>query len=188
MTTRDRFSPHCAIVALFIAQVHQPYALSEIDLDLVSAQRTIEELKFTGEKPQLSEKALTRMRGRNRHDSPSHTSNATYSPPLGTIYASSPTGASGMSQSLEKIPSSMNSLAHSLPHSLPPSFPHSLDPSLPPSLPPSLTPSIPPSLTPSFPHSLDPSLLTPSLTHSSLTHSLTHSLTPSLPPSLSFPH
>lgn len=80
-------------------QIHQPYALSEIDLDLVSAQRTIEELKLTGEKPQLSEKALTRMRGRSRHDSPSHTSTATYSPPLGT--------ASGMSQSLEKIPSSM---------------------------------------------------------------------------------
>ena len=77
--------------------------LSEIDLDLVAAQRSMEELKLSGDKPLLSDKALGRITRRNKQTSPS--------PPGCDLRMSMPVSslvtdmsmASEMSMSLEQI-------------------------------------------------------------------------------------
>ncbi len=84
-----------------ILQVQQPNVLSEIDLDLVSTQQTIEQLKLgSGEKPQLSEKALNRISRRSRYASPAPSAGMVtqYSSPT-----SAGTSSDGMSKSLDKI-------------------------------------------------------------------------------------
>lgn len=85
-------------------QVQQPNVLSEIDLDLVTAQQTIEQLKLSGDKPQLSDKALNRISRRSRiagSPAPTGSGVSRSSPP-----SSSAVGET-MSLSLEKRPSGL---------------------------------------------------------------------------------
>lgn len=87
-------------------QVQRSSNISEIDLDLVTTQKTVEQLKLGGDKPHLSEKALNRVSRRNRLGSPVSSSGiglgAYTSPPLSSLATNVAT--EGISMSLDRIP------------------------------------------------------------------------------------
>ena len=97
-------------------QVSQPNVLSEIDLDLVAAQQTIEQLKLTGDKPQLSDKALNRVCRRSRIAGSPAPPGSRSSPPTAAGNGNGG-GTEAMSLSMEKVPTGTVFLVLSSPQS-----------------------------------------------------------------------
>ena len=78
--------------------------LSEIDLNLIEAQKTVEQLKIGRDKPQLSKKALNRISRRHRQESPTPSGNKSRSTsPSPLITASLSLDPERTTASLEKI-------------------------------------------------------------------------------------